>query len=128
VKKTEDALTKLKRESANYELSKKLTAEGVDLGDVLDNVRKLEEKISVLEKELNEKKESSDVFAIYEQTVKDSPSVKTALSVLAQEEKSAIKRMLMQDDRYKRSLEAYRKAVNAAYVEHMRPKEVMNGG
>ena len=103
------------QKSDNYELFNKMMRDNVYLPDLVKKIDDLEKKVD----EMGKPKENpidAELFAVMEQSVKDDTGVLEAKRRLQNEKTRVISEMCIRDERYREAFDAYRRAVNSAYV------------
>lgn len=114
-----------KKQQENYDTFNKLMAEGVYLPDLMKKVGEIDDLKKRLENiETKPNRIDEELFSVMEQAVKNEPSVKVARQKAADVKSSIISEYCLKDARYKEALDEYRRAVNAAYIQH---KEKVDG-
>ena len=104
-----------KQQADNYSTFSELMKQGVYLPDLLKKIDDLESRVD----EMGKPKENpidAELFAVMEQAVKDDTGVLEAKRRLQNEKTRVISEMCIRDERYREAFDAYRRAVNSAYV------------
>lgn len=102
------------QQADNYNAFSKLMSDGVYLPDMMDRLDTLERKVSAMEQTAPDM--NRELFAVMEAAVKSDEDVKDAKRRLADVKSEIITEMCLKDARFKDAWDAYRTAVNAAYV------------
>ena len=102
------------QQTDNYSAFSDLMKQGVYIPDLLKRIDALEAQI----KEQGARRDTvdADLFAVMESAVKGDAEVKRARQRLAEEKTRVISEICSKDEGYRQAMEAYRRAVNAAYV------------
>lgn len=104
------------QQSDNYSAFSDLMKQGVYIPDLLKRIDALEAQV----REQGQRKDTmdADLFSVMEAAVKGDDEVKAAKQRLADEKSRVISEICSKDEGYRQAMEAYRRAVNAAYVRH----------
>ena len=102
------------QQSDNYSAFSDLMKQGVYIPDLLKRIDALEAQV----KEQGQRKEivDADLFSVMEASVKGDEEVKVAKQRLADEKSRVISEICARDEGYRNALDAYRRTVNAAYI------------
>lgn len=111
-----------KQQADNYDMFGRMMKEGVYLPDLIKKIDGLEKRVEDLSKP-KESPMDAQLFSVMEQAVRDDQSVIEARRRLQEEKTRIITELCMADEAYRRLFDAYRTAVNAAYVN----KREING-
>lgn len=97
----------------NYSVFSDLMKQGVYLPDMIKRIDDLEKKVNDLDR-----KPSVDpaLFTVMEDAVKDDQAVKDAYGKMVTAKNDAIRKLVMNDPDFKAAYDAYRQAVQTAYV------------
>jgi len=113
----------------NYRVVADAIAKGIDLEAVMAGKEKTDKEISDLKKQLEDAKSavhatgatSAELFAIQQSLVKDNPVVISTHVMLQRVKEEALNRLLYGEDKgYKTAYDAYKKAVDDAYINHVK--------
>ena len=104
------------QQTENYSAFSDLMKQGVYIPDLLKRIDALEAQV----REQGQRKDTmdADLFSVMEAAVKGDDEVKAAKQRLADEKSRVISEICSKDEGYRQAMEAYRRAVNAAYVRH----------
>lgn len=104
------------QQTENYSAFSDLMKQGVYIPDLLKRIDALEAQV----REQGQRKDTmdADLFSVMEAAVKGDDDVKAAKQRLADEKSRVISEICSKDEGYRQAMEAYRRAVNAAYVRH----------
>ena len=104
------------QQTDNYSAFSDLMKQGVYIPDLLKRIDALEAQV----REQGQRKDTmdADLFSVMEAAVKGDDEVKAAKQRLADEKSRVISEICSKDEGYRQAMEAYRRAVNAAYVRH----------
>lgn len=102
------------QQSENYSAFSDLMKQGVYIPDLLKRIDTLEAQV----REQGAKKDTldADLFAVMEAAVKGDEDVRKARQRLADEKTRVIAELCSRDEGYRQASEAYRRAVNSAYI------------
>ena len=103
------------QQADNYNTFSKLMSDGVYLPDLIGRMDALEKKVASMERTSPDV--NRELFSVMESAVKDDSGVKEARRRLADVKADIIMEMCLKDPRFKEAWDAYRTAVNAAYIQ-----------
>ncbi len=98
----------------NYTAFQRLMEDGIYLPDILKRIDDLEKKVDKIRPQSSEL--DSELFAVMESAVRDDPDVKHYKSLAQAEKTRVIGELCIKDEKYRKAIEEYRRAVNAAYI------------